>query len=503
MGIVRFGNDHFAAIIGYGGYVQGNITICHVYYVEGLGHNLFLDLSNMHEFHQKHRSSNKWTKNHPIVQVIGDPSKLVMIRNRLQTDTEVCMYALTVSIIKPKNINEAMLDHNWIESMQDELNQFKRLDVRELVEYLIGRNIIVVKWIWKNKIDAENTVIQNKSRLVAKGYGQEEGIDFKESFATAARLKAVRIFVAYAAYKNFPIYQMDVKTAYLNGPLKVEVFVRQPDGFVDPDFPNHVYRLKKALYNLKQAPRAWYDKLSSFLIEHHFTKGSSITPRIFICQPQYTIDLLKKHGMEKCDTISTPMATTKLNADLQDHAGCNDDCKSTSGGIQCLGDKLVSWSSKKQDYTAMSTAKAEFHTTGRCNNYAVLQSIPCSPEWKIDGQILLDHPLSYALTSTIDVPTMYLQQSLRTVSKVPGPKDMIKFMLNTQEFIYTVDIFRDILHLPVETPKNPFVAPVNIETIEAFMNRVGYQGVVDKVSTFYMKNQLNYGKQCLRCSTVA
>ncbi|GJS13540.1 putative ribonuclease H-like domain-containing protein [Tanacetum coccineum] len=216
----------------------------------------YQDLSNMHEFHQKHRSSDKWTKNHPIEQVISDPSKPIMTRKRLQTDAEVCMYALTVSIIEPKNIKEAMLDHSWIKSMQDELYQFKRLDVYELVEFPIGINIIAVKWIWKNKTDAENTVIRNKSHLVAKGYAQEEGINFEESFAPVARLEAVRIFVAYAAHKNFPIYQMDVKTTFLNGPLKEEVFVRQPDGLVDPDFPNHVYRLKKALYGLKQAPRA-------------------------------------------------------------------------------------------------------------------------------------------------------------------------------------------------------------------------------------------------------
>ncbi|GJX43595.1 retrovirus-related pol polyprotein from transposon TNT 1-94 [Tanacetum coccineum] len=168
----------------------------------------YQDPSNMHEFHQKHRSSDKRTKNHLIEQVIGDLSKPIMIRNRLQTGAEVCMYALT-----------------------------------------------------KNKTDAENMVIRNKSRLVAKGFGQEEGIDFEESFAPIARLKAVRIFVAYVAHKNFPIYQMDVKTTFLNGPLKEEVFVRQPDGFVDLDFPNHVYRLKKALYGLKQAPKAcWSSK---------------------------------------------------------------------------------------------------------------------------------------------------------------------------------------------------------------------------------------------------
>nr|GEX40225.1 retrovirus-related Pol polyprotein from transposon TNT 1-94 [Tanacetum cinerariifolium] len=141
-----------------------------------------------------------------IEQVIGDPSKLVMTRKRLQTDAEVCMYALTVSTIESKNIKEAMLDHSWIESMQDELNQFKRLDVWELVECPVGKNMIAVKWIWKNKTDAENMVIQNKSCLVAKGYHQEEEIDFEESFAPVALLGAVRIFVAYAAHKNFPIF---------------------------------------------------------------------------------------------------------------------------------------------------------------------------------------------------------------------------------------------------------------------------------------------------------
>ncbi|GJY17236.1 retrovirus-related pol polyprotein from transposon TNT 1-94 [Tanacetum coccineum] len=108
----------------------------------------------------------------------------------------------------------------------------------------------------KNKCDAENIVVRNKTRLVAKGYKQEEGIDFEESFAPVARLEAVRMFIAYAAHKNITIFQMDVKTAFLNGPLKEEVYVSQPKGFIDPEFPDHVYRLKKALYGLKQAPHA-------------------------------------------------------------------------------------------------------------------------------------------------------------------------------------------------------------------------------------------------------
>ncbi|GJY62134.1 retrovirus-related pol polyprotein from transposon TNT 1-94, partial [Tanacetum coccineum] len=200
-----------------------------------------LDPSNMHEFHNTYldKSSSFGTSN---------------------------------CTLEPKNIKEAMSDHSWIESMQDELHQFKRLEVWELVPRPEGKNIIAVKWLWKNKSDAENIVIRNKSRLVTKGYKQEEGIDFKESFALVARLEAIRMFIAYAAHKNITIFQMDVKTAFLNGPLKEEVYVSQLDGFVNPDFLDHVYRFKKALYGLKQAPRAWYDKLSSFLIENHFTK---------------------------------------------------------------------------------------------------------------------------------------------------------------------------------------------------------------------------------------
>ncbi|GJV93255.1 retrovirus-related pol polyprotein from transposon TNT 1-94 [Tanacetum coccineum] len=303
--------------------------------------------------------------------------------------------------------------------MQDELYQFERLDVWELVPRPDGKNIIAVKWLWKNKRDAKNIVIRNKSHLVAKGYKQEEGIDFKESFALVARLEVVRMFVAFAAHKNITIFQMDVKTAFLNGSLKEEVYVSQPDGFVDPNFPDHVYRLKKALYGLKQAPQAWYDKLSPFLIEHHFTKVHQSPRGIFISQSQYAIKLLKKHGMDECVSMSTPMATERLDADLQstptnqttycqmirgimyltanrpdiafaafsynmglwypedsgfelitysdaDHAGCKYDCKSTSGGLQFLGEKLVSWTSKKQDCIVTSTAKSERVSFSAC-----------------------------------------------------------------------------------------------------------------------------------------
>ncbi|GJS14879.1 retrovirus-related pol polyprotein from transposon TNT 1-94 [Tanacetum coccineum] len=167
--------------------------------------------------------------------------------------------------------------------MHKELHQFDRLKVWELIDKPFGKTVINLKWLWKNKKDEDNTVIRNKARLVAKGYKQEEGIDFEESFAHAAYLEAV--------------------------------YVNQPDGFVDPDHPEKVYRLRKALYGLKQAPRAWYDKLSTFLMSKGFTNGLQIHHSlrgIFINQAKYTLEILKKHGMDKCDSIDTPMATKPM-----------------------------------------------------------------------------------------------------------------------------------------------------------------------------------------------
>nr|GEY06936.1 retrovirus-related Pol polyprotein from transposon TNT 1-94 [Tanacetum cinerariifolium] len=248
--------------------------------------------SSVPTFNQPQVFEYRWTKDHPLEQVRGNPSRPVQTRRQLATDPEMCMFALTVSTAEPK----AMAGSAWIEAMQEELHQFDRLQVWELVDNLFGKSVIRLKWLWKNKKDEDQTVIRNKARLVAKGYTQEEGIDFEESFAPVARLEAVRIFIAYAAQKTFPIYQMDVKTAFLNGPLKEEVYVAQPDGFVDPDHPENVYQLRKALYGLKQAPRAWYNEHSKFLTSKGFNKG----------------------------------------------------------------DKLVSWMSKKQNCTAMSSAEAEY-----------------------------------------------------------------------------------------------------------------------------------------------
>ncbi|GJW72792.1 retrovirus-related pol polyprotein from transposon TNT 1-94 [Tanacetum coccineum] len=206
-----------------------------------------IDNLNIHTFNQPHNSEYRWTNDHPLEQVRGNPSKPVQTRRQLATDPEMFMFTLAKSTAEPTNIKEAMVDSAYIEAMQEELNQFDRLQFWELVDKPFGKTVIKLKWLWKNKKDEDQTVIRNKARLVAKGYSHEEGIDFGKSFALVARLEVVRIFIAYASHKSFLIYQMDVKTAFLNGPLKVEVYVAQPNGFVDPDHPEKVYRLKKAI----------------------------------------------------------------------------------------------------------------------------------------------------------------------------------------------------------------------------------------------------------------
>ncbi|GJS57811.1 retrovirus-related pol polyprotein from transposon TNT 1-94 [Tanacetum coccineum] len=413
----------------------------------------------------------RWTKDHPLDNIVGNPSRPVSTRKQLASDALWCCFHTELSKVEPKNFKMAVIEDCWFQAMQDEIHEFDRLEL-------------------------------------GKGYRQEEGIDFEESFAPVARIEAIRIFIANAATKNMIIYQMDVKTAFLNGDLQEEVFVSQPEGFEDQDNPTHVYRLKKALYGLKQAPRAWYDTLSKFLMANNFFKGAvdptlftrksgkhillvqiyvddiifastdhnacnifsnemsskfqmsmmgqmsfflglqvSQSPGgIFINQAKYALETLKKYGMDLSDPVDTPMVDRlKLDEDLMgipvdqtrfrgmvgslmyltasrpdlvfavcmcaryqakptkkhfeaikrvfrylkgtinmglwypkdnamsltayadaDHAGCQDSRRSTSGSAQFLGDRLVSWSSKKQRSTAISTTEAEYIAMSGC-----------------------------------------------------------------------------------------------------------------------------------------
>nr|GEX32032.1 retrovirus-related Pol polyprotein from transposon TNT 1-94 [Tanacetum cinerariifolium] len=411
----------------------------------------------------------KWTKDHPLHKIIGDPKSSVRTRGQLANS---CLFSCLLCFIEPANVAEALRDDDW------------------------------------NKKDESSLVIQNKARLVAVGYSQQEGIDYDEMFAPVTRIEAIRLFLAYAAHKDFIVFQIDVKTTFLNGILKEEVYVDQPLGFVSKQYPDHVYALDKALYGLKQAPRAWYNVLSQFLIESGFQKGSIDTTLfikkkckhimliqiyvddiifgstnlkyctkfsdlmvkpfemsmmgemkfflrlqvnkfsngIFINQSKYILDILKRFGLENFDSVPTPMVEqAKLKLDLvgkpvdhtdycsmigslmyvtssrpdimfatcmcaiyqanpnehhvsavkrifrylkrtinlglrypkdsgfdltaysdADHAGCHLDRKSTAGSVQFLGDKLVCWSSKKQNYVSISRAESEYVAVFGC-----------------------------------------------------------------------------------------------------------------------------------------
>ncbi|GJY99623.1 retrovirus-related pol polyprotein from transposon TNT 1-94 [Tanacetum coccineum] len=278
----------------------------------------------------------KWTKDHPLENIIGELERHVSTRLQLHKQALFCYYDAFLTSVEPKNYKDALTQACWIEAMQEELHEFERLEVWELVPRPDKVMVITLKWIYKVKLDELGGILKNKARLVARGYRQEEGINFEESFAPVARLDAIRIFLAYAAHMNMIVYQMDVKTAFLNGILREEVYVSQPDGFVDQDNPNHVYKLKKALYGLKQAPRAWYDLLSKFLLSQEFSKGTvdptlfirrqgkdilliSQSPRgIFLNQSKYALESLKKYGMESSDPVDTPMVEkSKLDEDTQ------------------------------------------------------------------------------------------------------------------------------------------------------------------------------------------
>ncbi|KAK2428718.1 putative mitochondrial protein [Trifolium repens] len=210
-------------------------------------------------------------KNHPLELVIGNPQQGITTRRTNDVVANSCF----VSLFEPKNVKEGLTDEAWIEGMQEELNQFERSEVWDLIPRPEDVNVIGTKWVYEKKSDENGTVTRNKARLVAQGYTQIEGLDFDETFAPVARLESIRLLLGVACILKFKLYQMDVKSAFLNGYLHEEVYVEQPKGFVDPEHPNYIYKLKKALYGLKQAPRAWYERLTQFLEEQGHRKGGS------------------------------------------------------------------------------------------------------------------------------------------------------------------------------------------------------------------------------------
>ncbi|GJV37203.1 putative ribonuclease H-like domain-containing protein [Tanacetum coccineum] len=400
-------------------------------------------------------------KDHPLDQMIGDLQSATQTRKISKNlvehgfvstiqqrtnhkDLQNCFLACFLSQEEPKKVIHALKDPSWIEAMQEELLQFKLQEVWTLVDLPNGKRAIGSKWVFRNKKDERRIMIRNKARLVAQGYTQEEGIDYDEVFAPIARIEAIRLFLAYASFKDFVVYQMDVKSVFLYGKIEEEVYVCQPPGFEDPDFPDRVYKVEKALYGLHQAPRAWYETLSTYLLDNRFQRGkidktlfikrqkgdillvqvyvddiifgstkkelcfafeklmhekfqmSSMgeltfflglqvhqkKDGIFISQDKYVDEILKKFGFTEVKTASTPIETQKpllKDEDGQpklglwypkdspfdlvaytdsDNAGASLDRKSTIGGCQFLGYRLISWQCKKHT-VFWSTVKAK------------------------------------------------------------------------------------------------------------------------------------------------
>ncbi|GJV50922.1 putative ribonuclease H-like domain-containing protein [Tanacetum coccineum] len=333
-----------------------------------------------------------------------------------------CMYtADSDSECDNNSVAQALNDSDWVEAMQEEMQQFINQKVWKLVPLPDGKIAIGTKWILKNKRDARGIVVRNKARLVAQGHRQEEGIDYDEVFAPVARIEAIRLFLAFASYMGFMVYQMDVKSAFLYGEIDEEVYVTQPKGFEDPHFPKHVYKVVKALYGLHQAPRAWYARLSTFLLKHNYRRGT-IDKTLFIKKNSRDIILVQVYvddiifGSTKkawCDEFKlqglddimfavsacsrhqvTPL-TSNLNAVKKifkylkgqpklglwyprdspfvleaysdsDYAGSHGDRKSTTGGCQFLGRRLISWQCKKQTIVATSSTEAEYVAAANC-----------------------------------------------------------------------------------------------------------------------------------------
>ena len=250
-------------------------------------------------------------RDHPVDQILGDISKGVTTRSRL---VNFCEHYSFVSSIEPFRVEEALLDPDWVLAMQEELNNFKRNEVWTLVPRP-KQNVVGTKWVFRNKQDEHGVVTRNKARLVAKGYAQVAGLDFEETFAPVARLESIRILLAYAAHHSFRLYQMDVKSAFLNGPIKEEVYVEQPPGFEDERYPDHVCKLSKALYGLKQAPRAWYECLRDFLIANAFKVGKAdptlftktCDGDLFVCQIYVDDIIFGSTNQKSCEEFSRVM----------------------------------------------------------------------------------------------------------------------------------------------------------------------------------------------------
>ncbi|GJR54719.1 putative ribonuclease H-like domain-containing protein [Tanacetum coccineum] len=328
---------------------------------------------------------------HPSTLILGDPQSAVQTRSKVtkssrahafvsyiqkqrrnnHKDFQHCLFACFLSQNEPKKISEALEDESWVDAMQEELLQFKIQKVWRLVDFPYGKKAIGTKWVYRNKKDERGVVVRNKARLVAQGHRQEEGIDYDEVFAPVARIEAIRIFLAFASYMGFIVYQMDVKSAFLYGKIDEEVYVSQPPGFIDPKYPKKVYKVVKALYGLHQAPRAWYATLSTFLLKNGYRRGT-IDKTLFIKKDKHDIILVQVYvddiifGSTKkswCDEFEALMKSRfqmSSMGELTFFLGLQ--VKQKEDGIFISQDKYVAEILKKFDFVSVKTASTPIET---------------------------------------------------------------------------------------------------------------------------------------------
>nr|GEW68843.1 retrovirus-related Pol polyprotein from transposon TNT 1-94 [Tanacetum cinerariifolium] len=425
----------------------------------------------------------------------------ISTRKQLATDALWCLYNHVLLKVEPKNFKSAITEDCWFQTMQDEIYEFDRLQVWELVPQPDCVMIIAFKWIYKFKLDEYGDVPKNKARLVAKGYRQEEGINFEESFTLVSCIEALRRFIANAASKNKTIYQMNIKTTFLNGELKEEVYVSQPMGFIDPEHLTHVYRLKKARYGLKQAPRGWYDTMSWFLLDNKFSKGavdptlftqktgkhillvqiyvddiifaltdpkacdifsnemsskfqilmmgqilfflglqvSQNVGGIFINQSKFALEILKKFGMDLCDPVDTPMV---------------DRLKLDKDPLSILIDQ-----------------------TRFCSMVGSLMYLTTN----IPDMVFVVCMCARAFTASSTIPAIYIQQFWDTMC-FNSSTGLYNCQLDEQWFNLHKDILRDALDITPTNDNNPFVAPPSSDTVIKYVNTLRYPSTLRNVS---------------------
>ncbi|GJR43554.1 putative ribonuclease H-like domain-containing protein [Tanacetum coccineum] len=335
-------------------------------------------------------SFTKFHKDHPEDQVIGSLKTPVQTRHMTKIneehglfssvhklrrtnhkDFQNCLFACFLSQMEPKKPVQALKDPSWVEAMQDELLQFKLLKVWTLVDLPRDKWAIGTKWVFRNKKDERGIVVKNKARLVAQGHTQEEGIDYDEVFAPVARIEAIRLFLAYASFKDFVVYQMDVKSAFLYGKIEEEVYVCQPPGFEDPHFPDKVYKVEKALYGLHQAPRAWYETLLTYLLDNGFHRGQ-IDKTLFIKRHKddillvqvYVDDIIfgstKKEMSTEFEKLMHDKFQMSSMGELSFFLGLQ--VQQKSDGIFISQDKYVAEILKKFDFASVKTASTPMET---------------------------------------------------------------------------------------------------------------------------------------------